>query len=75
MLFCSNVICVLCSVSTFGRVTLIERLPKVLTQIIDTVHKHEQTAVKQHGEVRETPTPVILTTTPHSLEEKLSRLC
>ena len=35
--------------------TLKERLPKVLTQIIDTIHRHQEAAVAQHGVVRGNP--------------------
>lgn len=65
-----TVVCVLCSsccfLSTFGRQTLVERLPKVLTQIIDTVHRYRETVVAQHKEVRKflfaTPTLTITLT-------------
>ena len=37
---------------TFASKTLLDRLPKVLTQIIDTLHRYQPTAQKQHGDVR-----------------------
>ena len=36
---------------TFACKTLQERLPKVLTQIIDTLHQYEPIARKQYGDV------------------------
>ena len=36
---------------TFGSLTLRERLPRVLTQIIDTLHRYHPIAQQKHGEV------------------------
>ena len=39
------------STRTFAYVTLKERMPRVLTQVIDTIHREEKTLCSQYGEV------------------------
>ncbi len=36
---------------TFAYKTLIDRMPKILTQVIDTVHREERSLLDKHGEV------------------------
>ena len=40
-----------CHHRTFAYVTLKERMPKVLTQVIDTIHREEKSIYSQFGEV------------------------
>lgn len=36
---------------TFAYLTLKDRMPRILTQIIDTVNREEKNVAKEHGEV------------------------
>lgn len=36
---------------TFAHVTLKERMPRILTQAIDTIHREQERVYAQHGEV------------------------
>jgi len=36
---------------TFAHVTLKERMPRILTQAIDTIHREQERVYTQHGEV------------------------
>ena len=43
-------VCV-CVCRTFAYVTVKDRMPRILTQVIDTVHKEETNMKTQYGEV------------------------
>ena len=43
---------------TFAYVTLKERMPKVLTQVIDTIHREERSVASQFGEVSKLSLPL-----------------
>ena len=40
-----------CVCRTFAYVTVKDRMPRILTQVIDTVHKEEANMKAQYGEV------------------------
>ena len=42
----------LCVCRTFAYVTVKDRMPRILTQVIDTVHKEEANMKAQYGEVK-----------------------